>query len=101
MADRRGERIAENNRIFRDANESIRSKSKEYDDPLERIPFLCECAQPECMTIVRLTPAEYETVRSNPMHFFTVAGHEGAEEPLGHVVSRETEYVIVEKDVSD
>ena len=101
MEDGRGDRIAENHRIFRDANESIRSKSREYDDPLERIPFLCECAAPDCMTIVQLTPSEYEAVRSNPMHFFTVDGHEAAEEPLGRVVSRERAYVIVEKDVSD
>ena len=101
MADTRSDLIAENNRVFRSANESIRSKSREYHDPLERIPFICECAQADCTTIVRLTPAEYEAVRSNPMHFFTIDGHEHAEEPLGQVVSREGEYVIVEKDVSD
>jgi hypothetical protein len=92
-------RIAENNRIFRDANEQISSKAAEYGDPVERIPFLCECPQPECTTIVRLTPAEYEAIRGDPKHFFTTAGHERAEEPIGEVVSRENGYVVVEKDL--
>jgi hypothetical protein len=93
------ERIAKNNLIFREANERIRSKADEYDDPLERIPFLCECAQTDCVTIVRLTPGEYTSVRQDPKHFFTAVGHEDAEAPLGRVVSHQDGYVIVEKDV--
>ncbi|HEU5279294.1 MAG TPA: hypothetical protein VFU26_10360 [Gaiellaceae bacterium] len=92
-------RIAENNRIFRDANEQISSKATEYGDPVERVPFLCECPRPECTTIVRLTPAEYEAIRGDSKHFFTIAGHEHAEEPIGEVVSRRNGYVVVEKDV--
>jgi hypothetical protein len=47
-----------------------------------------------------MIPSEYEAVRANSNHFFTVTGHEKAEEPLGEVVSREDGYVVVEKDVS-
>jgi hypothetical protein len=39
-------------------------------------------------------------VRANSNHFFTVTGHEQAEEPLGEVVARADGYVVVEKDVS-
>jgi hypothetical protein len=93
------ERIAKNNLTFREANETIRAKADEYRAPLEHIPFLCECADPGCTAIVRLSLEEYAAVRADERHFFTVAGHEEAEKPLGEVVSREGEYVIVEKEL--
>jgi hypothetical protein len=99
MGDGVQERIAKNNLIFREANEKIRAKADEYEAPLERIPFLCECPRPECTGLVRLTLSEYSRVRSNGAHFLTLPGHEQAERPVGKVVSREDGYVIVEKDV--
>jgi hypothetical protein len=92
------ERILENNYTFREANEQIRAKADEYDAPVERVPFLCECPVPSCTQILRLTLAEYENVRANPRHFFTAPGHEQADAAVGHVVSRESDYVIVETD---
>jgi hypothetical protein len=92
-------RIATNNLTFRQANETIRARADEYRAPLEHIPFLCECADPGCTAIVRLSLEQYAAVRADERHFFTVAGHEEAEEPLGKVVSREGDYVIVEKAV--
>ncbi|MGZ4410373.1 MAG: hypothetical protein ACXVY6_16555 [Gaiellaceae bacterium] len=65
---------------------------------MERIPFLCECPDLGCTTIVRMIPSEYEAVRANPNHFFTVTGHE-TREGLGKVVARPDGYVVVEKDV--
>jgi hypothetical protein len=58
MSDGVQERIARNNQTFREANEKIRAKADEYDAPLERIPFLCECPRPDCTEIVRLTLSE-------------------------------------------
>jgi hypothetical protein len=91
-------RIAKNNQTFRAANEQIKAKSEEYGDPLERIPFLCECALEDCREILRLTPVEYAEVRADPTHFFTVPGHAEADRPVGHVISRQDGYVVVEKD---
>jgi hypothetical protein len=98
MGDGLQERIAKNNVIFREANEKIRAKADEYDAPLDRIPFLCECPRPECTELVRMTMSEYSKIRSDETHFFTLAGHEGAERPVAEIVSREDGYVIVEKD---
>ena len=91
-------RIAKNNQTFRAANEQIRAKSEEYGNPLERIPFLCECALEECREILRLTPLEYSEIRADPTHFFTLRGHAGAEKPVGRVISQRDGYVVVEKD---
>lgn len=75
------ERIAKNNLTFREANEKIRAKADDYDAPLERTPFLCECPDTSCTAIVLLTMDEYVAVRADDRHFFTVAGHEQAEKP--------------------
>jgi hypothetical protein len=98
MSDGVRERIVKNNYTFREANEQIRAKANEYDAPVERVPFLCECPIPSCTQILRLTLAEYEGVRADPNHFFTVPGHEQADAAVGRVVSRADDYVIVEKD---
>jgi hypothetical protein len=99
MGDGLQERIAKNNLIFREANEKIRAKADEYDAPLERIPFLCECPREDCTELVRLTLSEYSRVRSNGAHFLTIPEHAEAERPVGRVVSHEDGYVIIEKDV--
>lgn len=98
MSDATEERIVKNNLTFRAANERIRARAEEYDAPLERIPFLCECPRPDCVRIVRLTLAEYSAVRANSTHFFTAPGHEASDEPVARVVGREDGYVVVEKD---
>jgi hypothetical protein len=98
MNDRVRERIVRNNYTFREANEKIRARADEYDAPIERIPFLCECPAPSCTEVLRLTLAEYSGVRTHPDHFFTVPGHEEADAAVAHVVSREEGYVVVEKD---
>ena len=95
--DRTVERIQHNNRVFRDANERIRDAAEGYSHEVEQLPFLCECPVEDCVEIVRLTPAEYSEVRSDPNHFMTAVGHERAEEPVGFVVARNDEYVVVEK----
>ena len=93
------ERIVKNNYTFRDANEQIRARADEYDAPIERIPFLCECPVPSCTEVLRLTLSEYSGVRAHPGHFFTIPGHEQADAAVGHVVSRADGYVVVEKDL--
>ena len=91
------ERIIENNRLFREANEKIRAASGEFDYPVEPIPFLCECPEESCTTIVRLTADEYGSIRANDRQYFTAAGHEPAEEPVGSVVARHDGYVVIVK----
>jgi hypothetical protein len=90
-----------NNQIFRAANERIRAKAEEYDSPLERIPFICECAREDCVQIVRLTASEYAAVRANPRQYFTAPGHEVDEHDVGRAVTHEQGYVIVEQDLAE
>jgi hypothetical protein len=95
----RDERIARNNRTFREANEHIRARVDELQPWMERIPFLCECPTPSCTEVIPLTLDEYGDVRADKRHFLTKPGHEEAEHPVGSVVSRRDGYVVVEKSV--
>ena len=91
------ERIQRNNEVFREMNERIREAVEKYDHEIEQIPFLCECPVEDCVEIVRLTEKQYSDVRADPKHYMTAVGHEGAEAPVGHVVSRNNGFVVVNK----
>lgn len=89
------ERIARNEALFREANEAIR-RGVWPDDPEQRIPFRCECAQLGCHETVRLTVDEYERVRQHPRRFVLVDGHDIPE--AEDVVARaDDDAIVVEK----
>src|SRR4051812_33429331 len=89
------ERVAKNDATFRSANEKIERRAHEI--AVEVVPFICECADPGCMEIVRLTLDEYEEIRAVPTHFLNAPGHEAAAGPHGRVFAERAGYVIVEK----
>jgi len=92
---RTAERVARNDATFRAANEEIAQSAAGMD--LERMPVICECAEERCTAIVRITPAEYETVRADPTHFINAPGHESNAGPHAVVVERKDGYVVVQK----
>lgn len=91
------EGMADSTRLFREANEKIRALSSDYGDPVNPIPFLCECRQENCTTIVRMSPEEYSAIRAHSRRYFTAAGHEANEAPDGRVLARSVDYVVVEE----
>ncbi len=90
------ERIAKNDAVFRDANEGIRQAARQYG-VRDSVPFVCECADPSCRDLVRLSLDEYEWVRAAPNRFLNVPGHEQAAQGAAVVVERHEGYVVVEK----
>ena len=91
------ERIARNDSIFRDANEQINAKAQAYDtDEEQDVPFICECADEHCATVVPLSLAEYEEVRADSRQFLTVVGHERFE-GLVEIVSTNHNHLVVRK----
>jgi hypothetical protein len=89
------ERVAVNQARFREANEDINSIAQRADLP--RIPFVCECANPRCAEIVRLSRADYEAIRADGRRFLNVPGHEAAALGWAVVVDRGPGFVVVEK----
>ena len=96
MDERAKDRIVKNEALFRDVNERV----KEIDQAQsvttdEAWDFLCECGNADCLQRVALRPDEYEQLRSNPVHFAVVPGHEKPE--VERVVREGEGYLVVEK----
>jgi hypothetical protein len=86
-------RKAYNEALFRDANESVRAVQEELGMPEGRMPFICECEDPACRTIIRLTQAAYEELRADARRFVIAPGHPSNGEP----VERHADHCVVEK----
>jgi hypothetical protein len=86
-------RKLENELTFREANERLRSTQAELGVDDERVPFICECHDVHCRTVVLLAPAEYMDVRARDCAFFVAPDHEGDDD----VVATFDRYTIVEK----
>ncbi len=86
-------RKAHNEALFRDANEAVRAVQEELGMPEGRMPFICECDDPECRSVIRMTQAAYEEMRANARRFVIAPGHT----TVGDVVERHAGYCVVEK----
>jgi hypothetical protein len=90
------ERAARNEALFREVNERVKEVQAGFGDP-DATEFVCECADDGCATRIRVPLATYERVRSNPLHFLVLPGHERGD--LEHVVERGEGFLVVEKDI--
>lgn len=94
------ERIARNDAIFREANEGISDAAEQHVENRQdgvRVPFICECADPNCREIVRVTLEQYREVRSDPRLFLNVRGHQASAQGWAAAVAAQDGYVVVEK----
>jgi hypothetical protein len=94
-SDERGQRLAENERMFEAVNTAIRDVNERLGVSDETEQYLCECSLQDCTQRISLTPDEYAEARSNPARFFMVAAHR---DPVHEEIVRTTDrYVLVEK----
>ena len=91
---RSAERAATNEARFRQANEQIHEKVLGLGTSDRSAPYLCECEDERCTTVILLTAPEYEDVRSGPRRFVVAPGHEEANE---RVVDRDAGFTVIEK----
>jgi hypothetical protein len=91
------ERVAFNDNIFRRANEAIDQSAAEIGAEIDQPPFICECADESCTTVIRVPNDVYARVRADPRLFLNAPGHHVAAQGWGEVVERHAGYVIVEK----
>lgn len=101
--------LAENEVIFRQANEQIFKKLQELDRKVvadghsldlmltEDIPlhFYCECSNDKCRERVEITPSQYQALHKNSSQFVVLPGHQVAK--IERVVREESGYLVVEK----
>lgn len=98
MEEERAAKIARNNAVFRQANDDLAAAAGEFGLlPESCSPFICECSDPRCVKIVRLTLDEYRHVRGNPRWFVHAPGHETTVDGLVRTVEEREEYTIIEK----
>jgi hypothetical protein len=89
----RDTRREENQKLFRKGNESLHEAA--VDAEVELMPFLCECADSDCMGRVEVGPSEWEAVAAKENHFLLIAGHQRSEGE--EVVGSLREYEIAQK----
>lgn len=72
----RDERLVENQRIFRAANERLEKLVSRIEIPDDSmIPFLCECADDGCLGRIEATSDEYANAHSDADQYFILPGH--------------------------
>ena len=90
------ERAAQNDAVFREANEGI-SAAAEQHAMEDRVPFICECTDTGCTTIVQLSLAKYREIRTHPRRFLVAPDHESGPEHQTRRVESGRGYDVVEK----
>src|SRR3954462_5091851 len=90
------EKAAINESRFRESNERIEEVVEQYG-LRQHLPFLCECADPECTVLVRMSHDEYLHVRSDSRWFLNATGHEDPGSQHSRIVEEYESYDIVEK----
>jgi hypothetical protein len=88
--------IARHEATFREANERIEDAAVAHGLGDHPVPFVCECADVSCVTVVQLTLEEYRRVRADQRRFVVAPGHE-REDASSVVVERALGYVVEEK----
>jgi hypothetical protein len=94
----RARKLALNQSRFRSANERMERLARSHRfNATQRVPFLCECADPNCREIVMLSLTAYEAIRAHANRFFLAAGHEDPEAAHERILEAEEGYAVVEK----
>jgi hypothetical protein len=88
-------RLARNEALFREVNESVRELTDDNGHDGRLHEFFCECADVDCTIRVKLTTTEYEAARSEGTRFIVAWGHEEREHE--RIVLETDRYLLVEK----
>jgi hypothetical protein len=92
----RGERVAQNEAMYRTVNREIEHAAEQLgDDPSDELQLICECGQPSCSSTLTMTIAEYDDVHRQRDRFAVVPGHQDPD--LEGVVKESDRFVVVDK----
>jgi len=93
--DDRAERVGRNEALFRSINENLEKLNDSLAPMTGTFEIVCECGALGCSDQLRLTPTDYERVRSDPALFVIRAGHSAPD--VEAVVDAGDGYEIVRK----
>jgi hypothetical protein len=87
--------VAENQDLFRRANQGFERAIRGKVPTEKPIPFLCECLDESCTSTVEITLPEYKQVRAHANRYVIVPGHPTIDGE--HVLEENERRAIVEK----
>ncbi|MGZ4389843.1 MAG: hypothetical protein ACXVZL_10720 [Gaiellaceae bacterium] len=88
-------RMGQNEVVYREVNERVLGINERFGIDAEHVAFVCECGRLACSDRIELTVEEYEAVRSSPVRFALVPGHDDPE--VETVVEQNERFAVVEK----
>jgi hypothetical protein len=98
MSERERERVRRvglNEALFREVNERLVALVEANRPDPGPLAVLCECGNADCDDRIQLDGSAYERVRSDPLLFVVLTGHELPD--VEDVVEREAGYNVVRK----
>ena len=91
----RTRRIGLNEAMFREINERLEALAELRGAPFDGLQLVCECGRRDCAERITLTIDEYRELRSDPLRFAVLPGHEIPQ--VEDVVQRMSGWLIVQK----
>ncbi len=75
--DERERRLAENETLFREVNERVDDTAAQFVGEREDSAheYFCECANADCTFRIKLTHAQYASIRADPRQFVVLPLH--------------------------
>ena len=95
----RERRIGLNEAVYREVNEKLRAVNEVFATITDNFEIMCECGHSTCDDRLSIAPAAYEELRSDPVLFAIVPGHEIPDVEV--VVARTDAYAVVRKRSGD
>jgi hypothetical protein len=93
------ERRAENEVLFKEHNERIKSHVQRLLDETSKevlpIGFVCECSKVDCQEKIEMPVSEYRNLRENHKQFIIRLGHESPD--IERVIHKAEAWQVVEK----
>jgi hypothetical protein len=93
-ADEHARKIGLNESVFRSVNEDLEELASRTGRG-SMLDLICECGRGECAERIEMPRARYEALRSDPLAFAVVPGHEQLE--VEDVTEREVGFTVVRK----
>jgi hypothetical protein len=78
--------------LLRAVNEQVNKLASTADVAVDDFDYVCECADSQCLTVVRLPRSEYSRIAATAAWFVVADGHQS---PSEDVIERHDGYLIV------
>jgi hypothetical protein len=75
LSEEQARRVGQNEVLFREVNEQIRSLADEFSTEDGAISVICECGDSDCVERLEVRRSDYERVRADSLLYVVAKGH--------------------------